>query len=46
MPAGKIRVTGYVRSTPNTPAYTGSGNKPGPKPVTVTGHIRSLPKNK
>lgn len=38
-----IKVPGYDRSKPNTPAYEGPGNKPGPKPVHVNPYERSKP---
>jgi len=36
-----VIVKPYNRSNPSHPAYRGSGNKPGPKPVHVTSYKRS-----
>ena len=36
-----VIVKPYNRSNPSVPAHKGTGNKPGPKPVHVTGYKRS-----
>jgi len=40
-----VKVKEHPRSSPSTPAFQGSGKKPGPKPVSVESHRRSSPKN-
>jgi hypothetical protein len=40
----KVPVKEYQRSKPSDPPYEGPGRKPGPKPVHVDPHKRSLPK--
>lgn len=39
-----VPVKKHKRSTPSSPPHQGPGRKPGPKPVPVTKHKRSLPK--
>jgi hypothetical protein len=39
-----VSVKRHNRSTPKSPAYKGTGKKPGPKPVAVRQHKRSTPK--
>ena len=38
------KVKGHPRSTPSTPAFQGTGNKPGPKTVSVESYKRAKPK--
>ena len=40
-----VKVVKHKRSTPSKPAFSGSGDKPGPKTVFVPEYRRSLPKN-
>jgi hypothetical protein len=40
MAKSTVKVSPHKRSTPNTPAWKGPGNKPGPKPVKVEEYER------
>jgi len=43
MSKNKVHIDPYKRSQPSSPAWSGNGNKPGPKTVKVEEHDRKKP---